>query len=86
MRIKLTKTAQKDLSKLNVTTQKQIVKKLDYILKSPDPMAFSKRLVNNHKGGELRFRVGDYRLVFDKKADVIVILYIEHRKDVHRKK
>ena len=86
MRLELAETAQKDLRKLNQVTQKQIVKKLKFFLSHPDPLKFAAKLTNFSKGGNYRFRVGRYRVVFDTTRDTIYVLHIEHRRDVYRKR
>lgn len=86
MRLIFTKTAQKDLSGLNPITQKQIVKKLKFFLDQPDPLKFAVKLNNLPKGGEYRFRAGVYRIVFDVAQGTIIVLYIEHRREVYRRK
>lgn len=85
MRVELTKVAQKDLAKLNRVTQKQVLKKLKFFIEQPDPLEFAAKLTNFSKGGDYRFRVGRYRVVFDVSNDTIFILHIEHRKDVYRR-
>ncbi|HUD81721.1 MAG TPA: type II toxin-antitoxin system RelE/ParE family toxin [Patescibacteria group bacterium] len=42
--------------------------------------------MGNSKVGDYRFRVGDYRVVFDLNKNKIIILMIEHRREVYRKK
>lgn len=79
-------TAVKDLKKLPKTLQKRIKEKLEFYLKQTEPLDYAVLLVGNKKSGEYRFRVGDYRIVFDKDGDNLVILYIEHRRDVYRKR
>lgn len=81
--IVITRRAAKDISKLSVPVQKRIRKKLQQILALPDPLANSKTLTNK-KYGDHRWRIGDYRVVFDVDSDVIVVLQIQHRKDVYR--
>ncbi len=79
-------TALKDLKKLPKTLQRRIKEKLGFYLAQTEPLDYSVQLVGNQKSGEYRFRVGDYRIVFDKQDDTLVILYIEHRRDVYRKR
>lgn len=86
MQLQFTETALKDLKKLNKITQKQIVKKLQFYLAQPDPLAYATKLTNFAKGGNYRFRIGDYRAVFDIDTKIIYILYIEHRREVYRRK
>lgn len=86
MQLQFTETALKDLKKLNKITQKQIVKKLQFFLVQPDPLAYATKLTNFSKSGDYRFRIGDYRAVFDMDTSTIYILYIEHRREVYRRK
>lgn len=78
-------TAVKDLRKLPTTVQKRIKVKLEFYITQDEPLDFAVKLIGNNKAGDYRFRVGDYRVVFDKMDSTIVILYIEHRRDVYRK-
>lgn len=77
-------TAVKDLKKLPLPISKRIKIKLEFLIKQPDPMIYSIHLIGNGKGGQYRFRVGDYRIVFDRVEDKLIILYIEHRRKVYR--
>jgi mRNA interferase RelE/StbE len=79
-------TALKDLKKLPKTLQRRIKEKLEFYLAQAEPLDCAVQLVGNKKSGEYRFRVGDYRIVFDKKEKTLIILYIEHRRDVYRKR
>lgn len=85
-RVRFTPTAVKDLRKLPVTVQKRIKVKLEFYLKQTEPLDFTVTLIGDGKAGEYRFRVGDYRVVFDKDASMLIILYIEHRREVYRKR
>lgn len=73
----------KDLRKLPINIQKRIAKKLEYYLNQSEPLDYAVPLVGNGKVGDYRFRVGDYRVVFDFKDNRITILMIEHRRDVY---
>lgn len=79
-------TAFKDLKKLPKTLQRRVKEKLEFYLASIEPLDYAVQLVGNKKAGDYRFRVGDYRIVFDKQQNTLVILYIEHRRDVYRKR
>jgi len=50
-----------------------------------DPLRNAERLTNSSLGS-YRFRVGDYRIVFDIEKDKIVVLRVGHRRDIYRKK
>jgi len=84
MRAEYTQKALKDIRKLDQITQKQIIKKLDTYLKSPNPLKYAQKLVD-FKDGDFRFRIGVYRITFDVRDDTIMILRIQHRRDVYRK-
>lgn len=79
-------TAVKDLKKLPKTIQRRIKEKLEFYLKQTEPLDYAVQLSGNQKTGDYRFRVGDYRIVFDMEINIMVILYIEHRRDVYRKR
>lgn len=78
-------TAVKDIKRLPKTIQKRIKKKLEFYLSQQDTMSYAVPLIGGGRGGDYRFRVGDYRVVFDKNGNVLTVLYVEHRKDVYRK-
>ena len=81
--LKIESRAKKDLQSLDSVVQKRIVKKLKFFLEQPNPLQFSKRLIDA-SGGDYRWRVGHYRLVFDVKENVIMLLRVQHRKDVYK--
>lgn len=78
-------TAAKDLRKLPSVIRKRIAEKLDYYRNQPDPLSYATKLTGFSKGGDYRFRVGQYRIVFDLEKDKIIVLYVEHRRGVYRK-
>ena len=79
-KVLITEKAQKDLKNIDNETKKRIIEKLKYL--SNDPVAFSRKLINSEIG-EYRFKVGDYRIIFDIDGENIVILKIGHRKDIY---
>jgi mRNA interferase RelE/StbE len=76
-----TKRAVKDVRKLEEKTKKRIGRAL--LRFSEDPFAFAEKLTEN-KIGSYRFRIGDYRAVFDLDGKNIVVLRIGHRRDIYR--
>jgi len=85
-KIKLTKTAEKELSKLEKSSAVRIIKFLKERLSvSENPKSFGKQLTGN-LAQFWRFRVGDYRIICDIKDDglVILALRIAHRKEVYK--
>lgn len=85
-RVVLTPTALKDLHKLPRSIQKRVKQKLEFYLSQAEPMNYAVKLIGSNKAGEYRFRAGDYRVVFDKSGESLKILYIEHRREVYRKR
>ncbi|MGC4130347.1 MAG: type II toxin-antitoxin system RelE/ParE family toxin [Bergeyella sp.] len=85
-RLETTPKFDKQLKKLDKTSQKQIVA---FLLKNIDgtenPRIFGKRLIGNRKGF-WRYRVGDYRIICDIQDEECLILALEtgHRKDIYK--
>jgi mRNA interferase RelE/StbE len=85
-RIEITRTAEKQITKLDRGAQKSIQQFLRERLRSAtDPRQWGKAL-QGEKRGLWRYRVGDYRLICDIQDERITILVLElgHRKDVYR--
>ena len=79
--IVFTKKAIADIEKLDDSTRSRISQKLkDY---SVTPFKFAHKL-SDTKIGTYRFRIGDYRVVFDLMGEKIVILRIGNRRDIYR--
>lgn len=76
----------KDLKMLPVNVQKIIGKKLEIFLSQNEPLDYAVPLVGGGKVGDYRYRIGDYRVVFDFDTTTITVLLIEHRRDVYRQK
>ena len=77
-----THRAEKDIKKLEPAIKHQIEKAL---LKLQDnPLGLSEKLTDP-KIGTYRFRIGDYRIIFDIEGSDIVILRVGHRKEIYRK-
>lgn len=75
------------MKKLEIKTARRIINKILYFSQQKDPITFAKRLTNADIG-RFRFRIGDYRAIFDAdkngKIQILMILRIKHRKDVYR--
>ncbi len=82
-----TKSALKDLKKLSKGVARQILEKVSFFLAQKDPLVFAKKL-KDPLFGTYRFRVGDYRVIFDVDLNgnlqILLILKVKHRKDVYR--
>lgn len=84
MTAEFTNRSLKDFQKLNPVTQKHILKKLKFYLDSPDPMHYAHPLTEIEDAG-YRYRFGAYRLLFDVKDETIIILRIQHRREIYRR-
>ena len=75
-----TRRALKDLEKLDEATQQRLLEKIrDY---AQEPLKYARKLTSP-KIGTYRFRIGDYRVIFDIEDDNIVILRLGHRKKIY---
>ncbi|EKD43094.1 MAG: Plasmid stabilization system protein [uncultured bacterium] len=77
---------QKDLESIDKKTARKILDKIDYFVATGVPLKYAKKLVN-FEWGTYRFRIGDYRAIFDVDDEgnilVLLILKIGHRKDIY---
>lgn len=82
MHLVLTKTAAKHLRKLPAFFRNKIETKIEALKQNPFPLGIKK--LTGRPG--YRFRIGDYRLMYDvnKKRKIITILRTQHRKDAYR--
>lgn len=76
-------SAVKELKKLPTDIQKRIIKKLNFFTSNDDPLIFADALVNSDLGS-YRFRIGDYRVIFDLEEDMVVVLSVGHRRNIYR--
>jgi mRNA interferase RelE/StbE len=83
--VELTKSAKKEFDRLPTKIQDKIIEALQFLSFNP----FSEFLkIKKLKGAEVLFRIrmGDYRIVYEVKKDVLVVLVIKigHCKEVYR--
>ncbi|MFA5803735.1 MAG: type II toxin-antitoxin system RelE/ParE family toxin [Melioribacteraceae bacterium] len=78
-----TKRAVRDIQKLNERTKTRI--KIALEIYSENPYKYLEKLTN-FSYGNYRFRIGDYRVIFDIDENRIVILRVGHRKEVYKGK
>jgi len=77
----LTHRAIKDLERFDPGTRRRLGQKLqEYAV---DPIPNARKLVDPTIG-TYRFRIGDYRVIFDLVGTTIVVLRIGHRKEIYR--
>ncbi len=75
--------AAKEVDKLQPQIRDRILSKLKFYSSQNDPLSFAEKLTD-HQFGDWRFRIGDYRILFDVEKDNIVILKVGHRKDSYK--
>ncbi len=82
-RLEYKSTVKKELRKLTQTDRLAIVKKIELLKKQPRPEGSAKL-----KGSRDLFRIrhGDYRVVYQIKKDVLIIIIIRigHRRDIYK--
>ena len=73
--------ARRDILSLDRLAQKRIAKKI--VALQENPMQKSKKLIDSRLG-TYRYRIGDYRVIFDVHGRKVVILRIGHRREIYR--
>jgi mRNA interferase RelE/StbE len=81
----ITKTAHKDIKRLDSVTKKRLKKKLEQFMAQPDPMHQAVQLKDPFDGS-FRWRIGNYRVVFELVGESIYILRIQHRSEIYKTK
>jgi mRNA interferase RelE/StbE len=84
--IEITRTAEKQITKLHRQAQQAIVCFLRERLAGADNPRQWGRPLQGEKRGLWRYRVGDYRLICDIQDEriTVMVLQVGHRKDVYR--
>ena len=82
-----TEKALSQLRKLDKPIARRILDKVAFYLKQSNPLDYAK-LLKDTRFGEYRFRIGEYRVIFDvdKKGKIVVlfILAVKHRREVYQ--
>lgn len=81
MNIAFSKSAWRRWEKLPETVQEKLRNKLEYYAR--EPLRYAVKL-SDSKLGSYRFRIGDYRIIFDIDKDTLTILDVGHRKEIYR--
>lgn len=83
-RVLITRRAQKDLDAITRVDRENIVEKIALLGQNPDyPVLDVKKLTGSPF---YRLRVGDWRVIFDRKnaVRIIEIIRVRHRREVYR--
>jgi len=84
MEIIFSERARREWNRLERTIQNQLRERLSLYLESGQALNFAERLHGSELGG-YRFRVSDYRIVFEVEGDTIHVLRVGNRKDIYKK-
>lgn len=76
-----TKPALKDIRKLDIVATKRLKRAMMRFIQRP--LYYSEKLVDSRLG-QYRFRVGDYRIIFDNDKYKIIILRVGHRREIYQ--
>ena len=85
-RVEISRTAEKQVKKLDPQIQADLVRYLrERVQEASSPRQFGKAL-RGEKKGLWRCRVGDYRIICDIRdsEETVVVLTLGHRKQVYR--
>jgi mRNA interferase RelE/StbE len=82
-RLVYTARAIKDIDRLDNVVKKRIGAKL--LKFQEDPLKYAVKLIKSELVGEYRFRVGNYRIVFDIRGSKMIILRALHRREVYER-
>jgi len=76
-----TKSAFRDIKKLDRVAKRKLAKALERLRERPHRLA---RKLTLKKLGDYRYRVGNYRVIFDIRGKKIIILRVGHRREIYR--
>jgi mRNA interferase RelE/StbE len=77
-----TQRASRDVGNLERHIRLRIAKSL--LRFQEDPLKYAEK-ISDSKLGSYRFRIGDYRVIFDIEGQDVVILRIGHRREIYRR-
>ena len=78
-----TRHAARDLKSLSSDTQKRSATKMRFFTSQSDPLNFAETLTDRREGN-YRFRIGDYRVIFDVVDSKIYVLKIKRRDEAYQ--
>ena len=82
-KIQFSKNFFKDFDNLDSEIKKRVLKKIKYFADSNKILKVFKKL-QNFEHADYRFRIGDYRLLFEMDNNIVTIIKIDHRKDTYK--
>lgn len=81
-RLVYTHRAARDIAALDPKTRERVGAQLARY--EGDPLRYAEKLAHSSLGS-FRFRIGDYRVVFDVEGEEIVVLRVGHRREIYRR-
>lgn len=84
-RVEVAPAAVRQLRKLNPDARRRVQAAVELLADQPRPNA-AKRLVGGD--GEWRVRTGDYRIIYEIRDDVLLVLVVAvgHRRDIYQRR
>jgi mRNA interferase RelE/StbE len=82
-RLVYTRKAVRDIGRLDAAVKKRIGATL--LRFKDNPLQYAEHLTDPELGG-YRFRIGDYRIIFDIEGNDIIVLRAGHRKEIYKRK
>jgi len=82
-RLVYTQRAVRDINRLDAGVKKRIGATL--LRFKDNPLQYAESLTDPELGS-FRFRIGDYRVIFDIEKNDIVVLRVGHRKEIYKRK
>jgi mRNA interferase RelE/StbE len=82
--LRYTRQAARDIKKLSPQIKERLKEKLEYFTSQEHPLKLAKRLTKP-ADAQYRYRVGDYRVLFDVEGNDIIVLHVQHRREVYRR-
>lgn len=76
-----TRRAARDIAGLDAVVRKRIGNAIFRFV--DEPLDHAERLTSRRLG-QYRFRIGDYRVIFDLHGTTVVILRVGHRREIYR--
>ncbi len=84
MKVVFSKSVIKDIRKLDHNVQRRIKKKLLWFADQENLFDFAETITDT-KIGQYRFRVGDYRILFDVEENQTICIHaVGHRRDIYK--
>jgi len=76
-----TQRAKRDIRRLSANIKQRVKIALEKYRNNP--MFYAQKLTNP-EFGTYRFRIGDYRVIFDLVEEQLIVLRVGHRSDIYR--